>query len=251
VTVAAAPDTAPGLYTVPLSVSVSNPGGALFAPLANDVPDALLVTVEEPPPGPPAELPAPFEDRSINLLPVRGDVFVRYPGAERAQRLVEPMQVPPQTGVNAADGFVTLLSDGVGTGVAQSATLWDGSFQVRYTRDRDPLSPGTQRAGLPITELSLRGAVPPCAAGRARASARRRGRGLWGRGKGRFRTRGHHGAATVRGTHWRTGETCEGTLFRVRSGRVVVADIVAARNVVVRRGQSYLARRPGLGRARG
>ena len=60
----------------------------------------------------------------------------------------------------------------------------------------------------------------------------------------RFRTRGRHSAATVRGTFWETSDRCDGTLTRVRRGRVVVRDFRLRRNVLVRAGRSYLARAP-------
>jgi hypothetical protein len=248
-TVAAAPDTAPGVYTVPLSTHVTNPGGVLFARLEDDLPDLLVVTVEAP--QTPADLPPPVEGRSINLLPVSGDVLFRYPGTTVSQRLLDAVQVPPLTGVNTREGRVTLLSDRGGGRSTQSANLWDGVFRVDYTRDRNPLRQGEPRAAGPITELTLRGRGAPCSSGAASIAARRRGRGLWARGKGRFRTRGRYGAGTVRGTWWRTEETCEGTLFRIRTGRVSVADGALRRSFLIRAGQSYLARPPGRGGVRG
>ncbi len=71
---------------------------------------------------------------------------------------------------------------------------------------------------------------------------RRKVRSLWARGKGRFRTRGRHGAATVRGTVWLTQDRCDGTLVRVRRGVVDVRDFGRRKTVAVRAGHSYLAR---------
>jgi hypothetical protein len=100
-----------------------------------------------------------------------------------------------------------------------------------------------------LTELRLRGA-PACGRGArsgelARAARRRRGsRGsrLWGDGHGKFRTRGRHGAATVRGTRWLTEERCAGTLVRVSRGVVGVRDFARHRTVEVPAGHRYLAR---------
>jgi hypothetical protein len=102
------------------------------------------------------------------------------------------------------------------------------------------------------TVLSLAGgSFESCPQGSARrgvavASGRRpRGvRRLWGRSRGgRFRTRGRHGTATVRGTVWSTADRCDGTMVRVRRGRVVVRDYARRRSVPVWGGDSYLARR--------
>jgi hypothetical protein len=49
----------------------------------------------------------------------------------------------------------------------------------------------------------------------------------------------------VRGTRWDTADRCDGTLTRVRFGTVAVNDFVRHKTVIVRAGQSYLARAPG------
>jgi hypothetical protein len=78
------------------------------------------------------------------------------------------------------------------------------------------------------------------------ASARRRRptRRLWVRDRGgRWRTRTGSLSASSIGTQWLTSLRCDGTLVAVREGRVRVFDNVRRRTVIVRRGQSYLARR--------
>ena len=76
------------------------------------------------------------------------------------------------------------------------------------------------------------------AAGRRKWSRRR----LWGNGHGRFRTRGRHGTATVRGTCWLTEDRCDGTLVRVKRGLVEVRDLERRKTVMVPAGESYLAK---------
>jgi hypothetical protein len=135
--------------------------------------------------------------------------------------------------------------------VPQQMTLWDGSFGVDYTRIVDPQGGAKRRrAKFPITQLSVRGGAGDCGRG-ARASARRRGGRLWGRGKGRFRTKGRYGAGTVRGTHWLTENTCQGTLYRVVRGVVNVLDDTLGRTFAVGPGSSYLVQPPGRGGSQG
>jgi hypothetical protein len=68
-------------------------------------------------------------------------------------------------------------------------------------------------------------------------------RRLWGRDRGgRFRTIGRTASAAVRGTVWLTEDRCDGTLIRVKVGRVLVHDTAHHRNVLVGPGHSYLAR---------
>jgi hypothetical protein len=80
-------------------------------------------------------------------------------------------------------------------------------------------------------------------------TARRRRRGLLrrlrGRANGRFRTRGRYSSAIVLGTIWETSDLCEGTLIRVRRGKVKVRDFRKKKTVIVKAGHSYLARAPG------
>ena len=64
----------------------------------------------------------------------------------------------------------------------------------------------------------------------------------WRDDHGRFRTRGSNSVATVRGTAWYVEDRCDGTLTRVSKGSVSVRDLHRPRTVVVRTGDSYLAR---------
>ena len=54
--------------------------------------------------------------------------------------------------------------------------------------------------------------------------SKRKIRQLWGHGNGNFRTGGKRSAATVRGTWWLVTDRCDGTLTRVKVGRVDVRD---------------------------
>jgi ferric-dicitrate binding protein FerR (iron transport regulator) len=65
---------------------------------------------------------------------------------------------------------------------------------------------------------------------------------LWGDGRGRFRTRGKHSAATVVGTKWLVEDRCTSTLTRVVRGRVSVRDFELKKTVIVKRGKRYIAR---------
>jgi hypothetical protein len=69
-------------------------------------------------------------------------------------------------------------------------------------------------------------------------------RRLWGSGKGRYQTSGRFAAATVRGTFWLVADYCNGTLVKVRSGTVVVSDLVKKKNIVVKSGEAYFAKAP-------
>ena len=183
---------------------------------------------------PPVPPPAPELGETVVAGVASGTVRVKdESGTFRALRASQP--IPVGSMVDATKGKVQLTSAANAAGATQSALFSQGAFVVTQTRGRKP-----------ITQLALTGKLscPTRKKGsRATASARKKKvRRLWGDGKGRFRTRGKHGAATVRGTKWLTEDRCGGTRVRVSRGSVSVRDFVKKRTVVVKKGKSYLAR---------
>jgi hypothetical protein len=69
-------------------------------------------------------------------------------------------------------------------------------------------------------------------------------RRLWGTGKGRYKTTGKYASAEVRGTFWLVADYCNGTLVKVRSGKVIVRDLVTKKTIVVKSGHAYFAKSP-------
>jgi hypothetical protein len=185
----------------------------------------------------PAPTAAPVLGRSVTLAPAGGTVLVRVPGATNPAALGNGASVPVGSIVDTRAGTVKLQSALPGA-AAQTGTFHGGRFEVRQPA-----------GGHGMTELVLRGALPTCPAGGARAAAvarRRPPRSLWGHDShGRFRTRASNSVITVRGTTWFVSDRCDGTLTRVTSGSVAVRDLHSGRTVVVRAGQRHLARRVG------
>ena len=72
-------------------------------------------------------------------------------------------------------------------------------------------------------------------------------RRLWGKGKGRFRTRGRYASGTVRGTNWVTTDFCDGTDTRVVAGIVRVYDLVLKKWILLKAGESYFANAGPIG----
>ena len=161
---------------------------------------------------------------------------------------------------------------------ADRVALDSGGFHTRHApRDRqvelsaqsarpDPVRPVQRRRlpGAPVAQAEGQGADRAAAegpGGRAQAlRPRRRERGgrprrrrlsrrtirrLRGRAKGRYRTRGRRSAATVRGTKWTVADRCDGTLTKVKRGKVAVRDFRKKKTIVLRRGKSYLAKARG------
>ena len=190
--------------------------------------------------GLPAPALVPPVGRSTNATPASGTIRVRLPGADEFVELTEGAGIPVGSIVDATQGEVTITSAKDTRGTTQSADFTGAQFKVTQ-----------KRAAQPITDITLTGgSFSDCtprilskvgdvnAAGRRKWSRRR----LWGNGHGRFRTRGRHGTATVRGTWWLTEDRCDGTLVRVRRGLVEVRDLERRRTVMVPAGKSYLAK---------
>jgi hypothetical protein len=185
-------------------------------------------TVETQPPDPDdAE-----QGEAVVLGPESGTVMVKQAGTDEYASLEAGTPVPVGSVVDTTEGTVRLISETAGDRT-QDIVLRGGLFEVRQASD-----------GSGITEFVLRGGdFSSC--GRAQSSATRRKkarRSLWARDSGgKFRTRGKNSVATVRGTTWRTTDTCSGTTTTVSAGSVLVRELRTGRKFVVRKGQSHLA----------
>jgi len=201
------------------------------------------------------DLPVPTIGEEVNVGPVPGSgpVLIGVPSGTATARarvsqkgltfvpLTEARQIPVGSFLDTRRGTVELVSaTGTGAGT-QSGRFSSGLFQVLQSRAR-------RARGL--TELRLKGGsfnrcrTRPGRSASAAQLSRRTIRRLRSNARGRFRTRGSHSSATVRGTVWTTTDRCDGTLTKVKRGRVVVRDLRRKRNIVVRAGKSYLARAP-------
>jgi hypothetical protein len=172
--------------------------------------------------------------RSVNITETTGNVLVRVPGATTAVPLVGVASVPVGAVLDTRKGTIKLETAMPGAHT-QTGTFHGGVFAVRQSV-----------TGGGMTELVLRGPKPTCRAAGAQAaatSARRPPRTLWGSDHGgRFRTRGSNAVATVRGTSWVMVDRCDGTYTRVKTGSVRVRELRSGHTIVLRAGQSHLAR---------
>jgi hypothetical protein len=177
---------------------------------------------------------APVLGQSVNVSETAGTVLVRVPGATSAVALSDVSSIPVGAIVDTRKGTVE-LETALPNAKMQTGTFHGGVFQVRQSA-----------AGGGMTELVLRGPKPTCPTGGARAAATSKKsppRNLWGSDHGgRFRTRGSNAVATVRGTSWFMADRCDGTYTRVKNGSVAVRELHSGRTVVLRAGQSHLAR---------
>jgi hypothetical protein len=217
----------PGDHT--LRLTVTSPGGSVStAP--------TTVTVPQPPQAPPATAPqtgptvtptitraAPKEGRTVAAKVVSGTVAYRAPGTATYKPLTGSTVLPVGVLLDTEKGTVAVTS--VFKGKTQTATFHGGKFSVRQTRTG-------------ITELALRGALScaPATASTARGTKKKK-RTLWGKDRrGHYRTRGANSVATVRGTEWKTTDTCRGTTIYVKQGSVSVWPRKGGRSKLVKAG---------------
>jgi uncharacterized delta-60 repeat protein len=224
---------APGNYRV--GVRVTDPRGASAAAT-----HAFTVVA----PGQP--VPQPVLGQQGVARPMSGTVRLRLPGTRRFVLLTDLAAIPNGTEIDARKGrvFISVLRNG--TGRLDGAAFYKGRFVFRQGE-----------GARPITRLKLSGGSFANCTVRARTSSlamiasvkggtgtrkKRRVRRLWGDGRGRFRTRGRYGAATVRGTKWLTLDRCDGTKVRVVNGKVAVKRLARPNRPprILRAGQSTL-----------
>jgi len=178
---------------------------------------------------------------------MRGRVRIRRPGAASAAQkgggfvtLREPREIPIRSLVDTRRGSIRLTSSRSRRATSiQDGVISAGIFQVLQSR---------RRASKGLTELRLKGSsfrrCRTSGKGASTSVSRKRIRRLRANVKGRFRTRGRFSAATVRGTDFTVTDRCDGTLTKVKRGRVAVRDFRRKRTMIVRAGKSYLARAP-------
>jgi hypothetical protein len=191
--------------------------------------------------------------RIANVAPVSGRVLLGIPArlaaADRSARasqkgvtfvpLTEARQIPIGSFLDTRKGTVRLRSATGSRNRTQTGDFSRGLFKVLQSR---------KRSARGLTNLVLKGSsFAGCRrGGRGKARGAQSGirRRLRSSARGRFRTRGRHSAATVRGTVWLTADRCDGTLTKVTRGRVAVRDFRRRKTVLIRAGKSYLARAP-------
>jgi hypothetical protein len=240
------------IYTRPAtaggtSANITNTGGADEQPDWGSGGPRRPVTL--------ADLDDPTLGVDVNVQPVSGTVLVGIRGAAahasgpaRASQkgitfvpLTEARQIPVGSFLDTRKGTVRLESARDLKGTRQRGNFSRSLFQALQSR---------KRSARGLTDLVMKGSsFRSCRAARSSgasaALSRRTIRRLRASARGRFRTRGRNSSATVRGTVWDVVDRCDGTLTKVRRGRVVVRDFRRKRNITLTKGKSYLAKARG------
>ena len=196
----------------------------------------------------------PTIGKDVTVTVVKGEVLIKLPKGKTATVSQKgsdfvPVSVvrsiPVGSIVDTTEGTIRLASRRKKGGKKQSGTFSAGVFQVLQSRK-------AKAKGL--TELRLKGSIAKhCPKGKksgvsataSRKLSKKTIRRLRSKAKGRYRTRGRRSAATVRGTTWTVADRCDGTLTKVKRGKVSVRDFRAKRTIILKRGKRYLAKAPG------
>jgi hypothetical protein len=190
--------------------------------------------------------PAPVVGQTENYTPV-GTVYVLQNG--QFVKLTQTRQLPANVEIDARRGSLNIVAASGIKGKRYTASIGGAVFKATQSRSGatkglTTLSLVEGVAGVPsYSSCKAKGAADRSPAGHA-ALSRRVLSTLRSRVSGRFRTRGRYAAGTVRGTRWTTTDRCDGTLIAVQVHAVQVTDLVKRKTIVVRAGQSYLAKAP-------
>jgi hypothetical protein len=175
-------------------------------------------------------------------VPGRDPALVQIPGTTGFVPAKATQDLPPGTAVDVSDTrAMSVFNYG---GLRMTFLGVDDQVLSRFV-----LVNGLRTPGKPIRIKLAGGKFSQCKSSQARKlqvfGAKKPGkpvRRLWGTGKGRYVTTGRYASATIRGTFWLVADYCDGTLIKVRSGRVVVHDLVHKKLIVLTSGHAYFAK---------
>jgi hypothetical protein len=220
-----------------------------------------------------ATLPPPVLGKTVNVEPVSGEVFVKYPpgyASASDASLADPLEAPAQLdfateSVSKGIGFIPLREarqipvDSVletTGGEARIATATSKPKEQQFGNFGGGIFKLLQnRKQKGLTDLNIinnHSASQVCASvgkkGKGKAYAAKLSSKTLGRvnanGHGHFTVQGQYSAATVRGTVWNVGNRCEGTFTHVTRGVVSVRDFSRRKTITLFTGQSYTAKAP-------
>ena len=207
---------------------------------------------------------SPKLGQNFNISLVSGLVLVKVHGVFIP--LTELTQIPKNTEIDALNGSLSLITalpagshptadiakkgkgkKGKGKTVTQKGTFGGAIFKITQAAG----GPSKGLATLSIVEKAFKGApsYALCTKGKKAGDASvavssRVLQLLRANAKGKFRTSGKYGAATVRGTKWTVADRCDGTFTHDITDSVSVTDFVKHKTIILHAGQSYLAKKP-------
>jgi hypothetical protein len=187
-------------------------------------------------PLPPPE-PVPELAKTANVTPI-GTVFVQVDGSIGRALLADPHEIPVGSLLNTRKGEAEISTATAGERSAASIFVSEGRATFTQTRGRNPMTAlnlarlGCQSDSDATNRLRTR--TPAASAARVGRAARHK---RWG-------VKGKYVRGSSLQTDWVTIDSCTKSVVRVRTGVVEVRDLVKAKTITVRAGESYTARAP-------
>jgi hypothetical protein len=182
----------------------------------------------------------PVVRQTANLSLSSGNVFVKLPGSDKFVPLTKDMLIPIGTVIDARDGKAHLTFANA-DGTLYDGIFWDGVFQVLQGKGDKPVATLKLRDDLVGAATASIASAVATPAGFKAWTSRKRGKkknGLWGDAKGKYRSSGKGGSATVRGTRWYVANYTFGSLFKVQRGSVTI-DPIRGKNFTLKAGKQY------------
>lgn len=186
-----------------------------------------------------AAIEPPVIRESTNISWLSGSILVKLPGATDFVPMKGEVHVPIGTVVDASAGRCKVVLANQDTS-QYSSTFWGGVFQVVQGGGDFPLATIKLRNDLVDDAEKASNASISTLLGIAKKKGKKKNK-VWGNGKGKFRTTGSGGSASVRGTRWMVEDYANGTLFKVTSGKVLVRDFGKHKTLLLKPGKSYFA----------
>lgn len=229
--------------------------------------DEAFTTGKAPPP------PPPTLGKTANVEPISGLVFVRLPGGGhgapparspgdlvRGQGFVpltQARQLPIGSEIDARGGTLQIVVATPEKHHLQQARLSGGVFSVgqtktgkekglaTFTLKENAFSGGPSYASCTVRNKPRAAATSTPVAKATKVNSKVLQLLKASDQHGSFRTTGRYAAATVLGTQWVVEDRCDGTLTKVKRGRVDVLDFHTGKTITLRAGQSFLANANG------
>ncbi|MGN6872388.1 MAG: hypothetical protein ACTHMY_28700, partial [Solirubrobacteraceae bacterium] len=185
----------------------------------------------------------PVLGQSEDAKPVTGTVFIKSASGQFVP-LTGATQIRTGAIIDALHGSLQLLA-AVGNGKTEHGIFGGAVFKLTQAKSGRLKGLTT----LTLVEKAFKGApsFALCKAHKAADATTASTKTLQllkASAHGKFRTSGRYSAATVRGTKWTVADRCDGTLTHVITDSVAVTDFVRHKTIILRVGQSYLAKAP-------
>lgn len=175
----------------------------------------------------------PTQGQTAGAKPLGGTVLIKKPGGSFSE-LKEGDLIPVGSTIDTRKGRV-MLTTAAGE-KQQQAEFKEGIFVFQQKKNQALVNLNLKGSLSCSSKATISGLGPS-------ARAAKRGRSLWGRGKGKYQTNGSKGSGSVRGTTWRVSDFCnKKTMIESISGQVLAREYKTGKQKLLKSGQKFFAK---------